>query len=283
MNLRLLKTTVLQLATAFALCAGGKLCAAQILLLTLPQPLSLEAQLWSEYSAIIGTSDQLYSAHGATPAWNTASAIYNCDGLTSLGYTGNYGYYDGGTGTNDFDIPFTALTPRHIYLRGHDTGLTNGQLATATGRTQVRFVTRENRIITNTLTALCRPSIGDSTIGLLASNLPPSVEIMTLASPAFLNSINGGAYQFWPPAFNPILGTCNHGYIGTPFHTSTFTHGMFVSGDSGSPNFYIYQKKLVMISGRTTSGYSPEMQTAVDRLTLSAGENTNSFQIKLQL
>ena len=83
------------------------------------------------------------------------------------------------------------------------------------------------------------------------------------------------------PGFNPLLGTCQHNQIGTTDGTRYNPHNFYQGGDSGSPDFYLLNGAVVMLQGRTTTGYNAQMQADADALSRFAGLAPANYQINL--
>ena len=76
-----------------------------------------------------------------------------------------------------------------------------------------------------------------------------------------------------------LLGTeqAGHCAAGIP----PFIYPLFKGGDSGSPDMIQSpDNKLVMVSGRSTSGISQQTQADIDALSVFEGLNTNNYQLR---
>ncbi len=244
---------------------------------------SFGEQLWQGfYAATNGKSEtEFNNISGPNVTWNTNGILYGLKGFTGfsdLNYVRSYGT----------EIPATALTPRHIYVRGHDNGATNAAVDPANfiGKYYI-FLTASNQVVTARVKAAFK-RIGtfngvyqDYCILLLSNALPADIQCVKMADPtAFAAKLALEPSVFWWPRTDPQLGTCTHNIVGT-VPTTASGHSMFISGDSGSPNFYVLKGEIIMLSGRTTSGYSAQMQADVDAL--SAWEGLNPADYKIQL
>ena len=219
--------------------------------------------------------------------WNTNSCLYGQSGFTAFSMEGNgYFFTNAGWGT-----PVTALTKRHVYARGHDMGQTNNVLDNHPYTSAaIHFLTADNQVVLrHALAAFNRQNyfliagqtaVQDYTLFLLDADLPDSIQPVTMVDTNFAAKLAKNTAGWWPN-FNPELATCQHNQIGTLDGVSFNPHPFYVGGDSGSPNFYILNGAVVMVDGRTTSGWSPQMQADADALSVWGGLNPASYQIKL--
>jgi hypothetical protein len=239
-------------------------------------PDTLEAQLWSSYQTATNGHDEGYigswGSNGTNLTWNTNSVIYGLTGFTAISPW---------CSINGPQIQRTALTKRHLYSRGHDRGevdqlSTNGEVISFYSTNNVRFTATEIARITRL------GSQGDYTISLLDQDLPSWVSPMRiLRADQFAALMTNGYY---PPAGvnnsqGLLLGTCQHGYVGFACCSSIFTgHSMWIAGDSGAPNFYLLNRELFFVSGRSTSAWNTNMLADMNTLTAWAGLSTNNYQ-----
>jgi len=154
-----------------------------------------------------------------------------------------------------------AISPRHVLFCTHD--------APAASFT-IRFVAADNTLVTRTITALegipvTASNYPDITIGLLDSDLPPSI--------GFVKILPVGWIPYLPLQSGPVLivdqerkALVSNLYgIGwfeirtaiceAPGDATRLSfHENLISGDSGSPALFIIQDQLVLIFSATTGG-----------------------------
>jgi hypothetical protein len=282
MNLSSVKITVCALASAVALWHGVTFGATLLVVPAAPKPPTIQAALWYSFTAATnaGNIPQIWSNTATlTPQWQTASPIYGKAGFTAIACEANSGF----VWSNQWWIPITALTKRHVYYRGHSTGGTNGQFFTSGNGLPVHFLTPDNQIVTAYTAANIKGSGSayDYNIAILSNDLPASIQPIIMTDTTALNTKLGkNPIGFWPN-FKPLLGTCQHNQIGTLDGSSYNPHNFYVGGDSGSPDFYIVSNSLVMVQGRTTAGWSSQMQADADALSRWAGLDPAQYQIQL--
>jgi hypothetical protein len=279
----LLATVCLMLSAA--LC-GGKLSAANILLIAPPPPpVPIIERMWAEWLAQTNAQpgrSRFDTADRERPIYYTNSLYYGLKGFTAIGYNGS---------TNSYGVPVTALTRRHIYWRGHDSGQ-YGWNMTYTNRL-AQFVTAGNTLLklrvaaaivrggqygspqfTNNGVAISTNWFGDYSVGILAEDLPADVEPMAMVSYGQQNAVAATAGPPWGTThWPPGIGTEQSNYVG-PFNEPN----LYKSGDSGSPNMWILDGTLWMTGGRTTSGWTTNMQADLDALATWAGLDPADYQ-----
>jgi hypothetical protein len=247
------------------------------------QPESLNYVIWTNFMALTNGRDLRIWSERLLPQawtnrpsvrWNTNSVIWGMKGLTALSACWQV---ENGSG----HVPFTALTRRHAYTRGHGLGPEGFQTVNA-GR-KVWFFTRGNVLVEAVIKRhVTRVSAGtngvhrDYTIALFDHDLPETIESMGVATLAEVQS----RYPFprqvnWP---QPIFQTEQGGYVSTgvaPLVVNTWK-----PGDSGSPNLVPLPGELIFFSGRSTSGPSREMQEDMDELCRLEGLNPKKYQLR---
>jgi len=290
MKFNALKSAVCRALIAVALWRGVTLSAAQILIQPVPVKLpTLQAALWSSFvTATNGHTSpteftNLWQAGGVTNiTWDTNSPLYGKSGFTAFSLESNFGLFGG----SQWGVPCTALTRRHVYIRGHSNGATNNTLDTASFSSQpIHFLTSSNTLVLRYARAAFKrtypPNNMDECLILLDSDLPDSIQPVTMVDPVALGvKLAKNTLGFWP-GFNPLLATCQHNQIGTLDGHSYNAHNFYVGGDSGGPDFYILNGAVVMLEGRTTTGWCPLMQADCDALTTWAGLDPANYQIQL--
>jgi hypothetical protein len=190
--------------------------------------------------------------------WNPGSLLFGWRGFTAISPCWEGEVWSG-------QLPITALTRRHGYTRGHGMGA-EGFSTNYVGR-KVWFVTAKNELITvRILSQAVRfggagtPSHRDYTIFLFDKDLPASIEPMGVAQ---LTTV-AAKYVIGSAAPTPFFRTEQGG------HVSAEIPGLAVpnwkNGDSGSPDMLPLPDELVFVSGRSTTGPTPEMQADMDEL-----------------
>ncbi len=189
-------------------------------------------------------------------------------------------------------FPGTALTRRHVYIRGHGA---DGVLYTIT--TNLSFIGKKYWFIGTNNVAIpatiadnrvCYAANGeDWTILFLSSDLPAEVEPMRCIMDGTRTPTNaatpGNIWNKLPPLPPwPIFGTCQHNQLsGGDWGYSIFdNHDIHTPGDSGSPNMLLLTNEVVLLSGRATTGISSLLLSNLNAMTLSAGLSTNSYHPK---
>jgi hypothetical protein len=168
-------------------------------------------------------------------------------------------------------------------MRGHGTG-DNGLKTNLAGK-KVWFCTASNTVVSMTIAAnLTRYEFGsgnsyDYGLVLFTEDVPDSITPMSVISAA-----DFGTYYYDTPDIPFLfLGTEQLGHCGAGYEVPPFSYPLEKGGDSGSPNMIPFpDNKLVMYSGRTTSGPSPPMQADIDALSLYLGLNPNNYRLRWQ-
>lgn len=246
-------------------------------------PGSLNYVIWTNFLALTNgrnlrvwserTHPEGWPTNRPSVRWNTNSVIWGLKGLTALSPCWEGEGYSG-------QVPFTALTRRHAYTRGHGMGPEGFQTLNA-GR-RVWFLTRNNVLVEAVIKRhVTRVSPGangthrDYTIALFDRDLPEDIEAMSVAEfKEFQTRYRTPTVATWP---YPIFQTEQGGSVSTgiqPMVVNTWK-----PGDSGSPNMIPLPGELVFISGRSTSGPSPEMQQDLDELCRLERLNPGKYQM----
>jgi len=246
-------------------------------------PGSLNHAIWTNFVALTNGRDMSIWSERTRPAgwprsqpvirWSTNSLLWGLRGLTGLSPSWQGEGYPGQT-------PFTALTRRHVYTRGH--GMGPEGFNTHIAGQKVWFVTRDNVLLEAVIKRhVTRVSAGtngvhrDYTIALLDRDLPDTIEPLSVATLAEIQS----KYRFpqqvnWP---QPVFQTEQGGHVSTgvaPLMVNTWK-----PGDSGSPNMIPLPGELIFFSGRSTSGPSRDMQEDMDELCRLEGLNPMKYQM----
>jgi len=245
------------------------------------QPDSLSHVVWTNFLALTNGRDLQIWAERRMPQtwsnvvvarWNTNSMIWGMKGLTALSPAWQVLSAGG-------QVPFTALTRRHAYTRGHGLGPEGFQTSSA-GR-KVWFLTRDNVLVSAVMKRhVTHASVTngvrlDYTIVLFDRDLPATIDTMSVAP---LSEIQP-RYPFpvqvrWP---HPIFQTEQAGYVSTgipPLVVNTWK-----GGDSGSPDMLPLPGELVFFGGRSTSGPSRTMQEDMDELCRLEGLDPTKYQM----
>ena len=205
-------------------------------------------------------------------AWNTNCLLYGLEGFTGISQSQER---EGAPG----QVPMTLLTRRHAYLRGHGTG-DNG-LSTDYAGSRVWFCTADNTMVQMTIAAhfvrLERDAAGNSYdygIVIFTEDVPESIKPVSVMSATDMEIY----YSNTPDLPYLLLGTEQAGHCAAGF--PPFVYPLFKGGDSGSPDIIPSpDNKLIMFSGRTTSGITPQMQADIDALSIYLGLNPNNYQL----
>jgi hypothetical protein len=205
-------------------------------------------------------------------AWNTNSLLYGLDGFTAISQCNEF---QGSPG----QVPATLLTPRHAYLRGH--GLGSPGLTTELAGARVWFCAADNTVVTMTIAAkvirlgTLAGEFYDYGLVVFTEDVPPTLTPMSVLSAANVETY----YSATPDLPFMFLGTEQEGHVSA--QVPPFVYPLMKGGDSGSPNMIpTPDNVLVMISGRTTSGPSLQMQADIDALSAYLGLNTNNYQLR---
>jgi hypothetical protein len=213
-------------------------------------------------------------------AWNTNCLLYGHDGFTAISQCSEF---EGAPG----QIPVTLVTRRHGFLRGHGLGPVGLQTSGLAGK-KLWFCTASNTLVQMTIAAqfvrLGEVSTGSSTafydygIVIFTQDVPDSITPISVISPADFE-----IYYYRTPEIPYFtLGTEQEGHcatVGDPM--PPFIYPLVKGGDSGSPNLLLApDNKLVMFSGRSVSGFTPQVQADIDTLSLHLGLNTNNYRLR---
>jgi hypothetical protein len=233
-------------------------------------PGSLNYTIWTNFLALTNgrtlhlwterTHPEGWPTNKPLVRWNTNNVMWGMQGLTALSpcWQG-----EGSPG----QVPFSALTRRHAYTRGHGMGPEGFQ--TLIARHKVWFLTRDNvlveAIIKRHVTRASLDANGgrrDYTVVLFDRDLPESIEPLRVVMQAEIQS----KYPFpgLPGCPQPIFQTEQGGYVSTgiaPLVVNTWK-----PGDSGAPNLIPLPGEVIFFSGRSTTGPSREMQQDMDEL-----------------
>jgi hypothetical protein len=246
------------------------------------RPDSLNNAVWTNFMARTNGRDmQIWSerhmpqvwTNRPTARWNTNSVIWGMKGLTALSPAWQV---LSGSG----QVPFTLLTRRHAYARGHGLGPEGFQTADA-GR-KIWFLTRDNVLVEAVIKRhVTRASTTngihrDYSIFLFDRDLPDTIESMSAAPLAEIQTRYRFPAQFtWPC---PIFQTEQSGMVSTgiaPLVVNTWK-----PGDSGSPDMIPLPGELVFFGGRSTSGPSREMQEDMDELCRLEHLDPKKYQLR---
>lgn len=242
-------------------------------------PDSLNHHVWTSFIANTnGRTMQIWEARAhpedwpsnpPSVKWNDKSILWGMKGMTALSPC----WQDEG---NSGQVPITALTRRHGYTRGHGMG-PDGFNDRRDGR-KIWFLTRDNHLVQmKVIRCVVRTTPNgrrDYTILLFDRDLPPSIEPLSVTS--WTNML--AHYPTRPHAPWPIFKTEQLGKVSAD--VPGFTVNTWKGGDSGSPNMLPLPGQLVFVSGRSTSGPSPEMQADMDELCRQAKLDPRKYQMR---
>jgi hypothetical protein len=219
--------------------------------------------LWSQRQHPPG-----WPAHPPLVTWNTNGLMWGMKGLTALSPCWEKEVAPG-------MLPITALTRRHGYTRGHGMG-PDGFRSWLAGN-KVWFVTTNNEIVEvkvqREVVRATKPG-QDYTIVLFDRDLPPTIPPIRVSSwTNFASRYFIGTSTPAPMFYTEQTGQVNPGIPGQYVP-------ILKGGDSGSPNLLPMPRELVFISGRTTSGPSPEMQKDMDELCRLSHLNPSRYQMQ---
>jgi hypothetical protein len=187
--------------------------------------------------------------------WNTNCLLWGLRGFTALSpcwqAEGNPG-----------QVPLTALTRRHAYTRGHGMG-PSGFNTNFAGQS-AWFLTADNEVVSRKIlrdvVRTRNEDDRDYTILLLDRDLSSEIEPILVAETKDLMSRYVAVQRApWPLLEPEQGGNVNLDLPG-------FTINAVKGGDSGSPNLIPLFGSLIFLSGRSTSGPSPQMQADMDGL-----------------
>ncbi len=181
---------------------------------------------------------------GKTPS--AALPLFSTRNDATLSYVRNAGFWAGlldltcasvsnsanldGTGGNRG--AGTAISPRHVVFANHFTP-GNG--------TVLRFVTRDNQLVTRTLANSVQIGSGDIQVGVLDSDLPPTItpaKVIAPPVPLLTGAIVVALNQYKQGL---VMQTVGDGGAANIFPTGPFTDwdSDIIVGDSGSPTFLL--------------------------------------------
>jgi hypothetical protein len=222
-------------------------------------------------------------------AWDSSCLLYGKTGFTAISQCNQFAPRG--------QMPVTALTPRHGYMRGHGAGTPDNVpfagLNSGFNGSNVYFCTGDgnNTLVTATVasgyTRCWGPDGYDWTILVFNADLPSTIQPMAVS-------------YTWPTSysviFNTTQGYSQHGYMsanappfppGSPYwdpgaDPDAFppfdTYPTYRAGDSGSPVILPETDDvLVFLGGDTTS--SPCSQMQADMNTLSTNVNCYPYQM----
>ena len=225
-----------------------------------------------------------------TLKWHTNSLLYGKIGFTAISQRDDWNWaYPG-------QLPVTALTRRHGYMRGHGTVGTTNNVPFAGYNTNyngqnVYFCTSNNTVVTATVTnayTRCWGTDGyDWTILIFSADLPSSIQPMEVSytNPVsfsvVFNTEQGGYMSANNPPFPNPSPQSNPSYSADtnafrPFNLVT----TFKGGDSGSPIMVPWTDDyLVFLGGDTTSAPGYQMQVDMNNLCTSVRIEGEDYQM----
>ena len=204
--------------------------------------------------------------------WNTNCLLYGLDGFTAISQCNEF---EGSPG----QVPVTLLTRRHGYARGHGLG-GNGLQTTLAGK-RVWFCTASNTVVPMTIAAnvtrleTVGGNLFDYTLVAFTEDVPGSITPIHVISPENKEIYYPGT-PYLPDLF---LATEQEGHCAA--NVLPFLYPISKGGDSGSPNMIPSpDNQLIMFSGRTTSGFSPQLAADLEALSNFIGLNPASYPLR---
>jgi hypothetical protein len=228
--------------------------------------------------------------------WNPSCLLYGMTGFTAISQRNQWDVsFSGAPG----QMPVTALTARHGYMRGHGAGfpqyVTYGGFNTNFNGSNVYFCASNNTVVTATVTnGFTRlyytnsVAIYDYTILIFNADLPSTIQPMAVSySP--------------PPSYSVVFNTEQYGYMSANYPPFGATNSIDllsadpdafppfnvyqtdVLGDSGSPVMVPWTNNvLVFLNGDTTTGPCAQMQTDMDTLSTNINLKPINFHMYQQ-
>ena len=114
----------------------------------------------------------------------------------------------------------------------------------------------------------------DYTILLFDKDLPSAIEPMRVADPEQVSR----RYPMRFPAPRPFFETEQTGHVSAQL--PGFSVATWKAGDSGSPDMLPLGNELVFVTGRSTTGATPEMQQDMNTLCRNAGLDPGKYQMQ---
>jgi hypothetical protein len=148
---------------------------------------------------------------------------------------------------DSFMINHTAISPRHVLTANHCAAGTN---------VEIRFCTRDGLLVTNHIIdgiQIRNVDLVDLWVGLLASNLPPSVEVAQVVPANFSRYFSSASANDLLSQVNGLLLSCHERWMWPP---AAFNHGIR-GGDSGSPIYVLVGTNLVLYSILSGAAIAP--------------------------
>lgn len=211
---------------------------------------------------------------------NTNCLIYGAQGFTAITVHNTMTGAEAGFG----QIQGTALTKRHVIIRGHSSGAL-GTIVTNAG-VKLWWVTSNNTSVVRTTIAhfgfgspdaLVSP-YRDYNLLLLDADLPDTIEPVSVISYADFTNYLPLTNR------NHIFYSCQHNMISTSVGSLPgFGHNSYVGGDSGAGDFVLLPHdsrrfRLALYGIRSGSRWYDDMTASLNALTVWAGLNTNNYQ-----
>jgi hypothetical protein len=220
-------------------------------------------ELWSRAAGEASSSMPLFSTQGPSFVWNVNSWVYDLD-FTGVSPSNSH------STTRRAGV---AVSPRHVLFASH--------YQPPVG-TVLTFVTRDNQVVTRTVTALQAVAGGlssDTAVGLLDSDLPESIAwyrllpanvedyLPTLRQYPVLPLVamdqqNKAILKRWTGVFSSEWGTI--GVLDSLVHTDLTEP--IVTGDSGKPIFLVIAGEPVLVSLWTLPSAGPGFHRFRDQI-----------------
>src|SRR5215831_480502 len=211
-------------------------------------PDSLNNLIWTNFIAHTNGREMIVWSVRSHPAgwpnqppalqWNPKCLLSGMKGMTALSPC----WQEEG---NPGQLPITALTKRHGYMRGHDLGPDHVG-ANFAGR-KVWFLTGQNTVVQTTVAReavrTSQTSGRDYTILLFSSDLPDSIQPMRVVHANDVFNAPPTKYKQCLDAPCPMFKTEQTDHVAA--EVPPFTMDTFKGGDSGSPNMVPLPVELV--------------------------------------
>lgn len=244
------------------------------------------------YAHTNGRIAELYSTNtwtGRTSAPVTIRAtnnlIYGAVGFTAFTVHNSFTSNDTDSRNTFGQIQGTAVTPRHVIVRGHGFGATGNVVASywSNNANYVYFVASNNASVVRQVHATlgvdveCCAGQGDYTVIQLTADLPASIEPLQV-----IYDTNYLAYfPYTNSAFLPFYA-CQHNLSTALTGLLGFNHNNWVGGDSGAANYVLLPHAerrfaLALFSIRSGSMINGNIQAAINTLCTFGGLSPSSY------
>jgi hypothetical protein len=254
--------------------------------------------LWTNFTSntnVVGVDNTIWATYvlpsgwpaTGTPqlAWDTNCLLYKFNDFTAVSQCNTSQGYRG-------EVPFTLLTPRHAYARGHSMGWEGrtGVVTNSLQGTRVFFCTSNNVVVEADIWLdigeITNSAGDDYTLVIFSNDVPASITPMWIQAQTNIFSyypmrLGGGMFNYvpWVSYITEQTGhVCPYLWstVTTPFYYN-FNKG----GDSGSPFMLPMPGTLVFFAGTTTSGLNGTFTNDLNALTVAAGLSTSTYKLRI--